>query len=219
MKRIPEPQLMTNPEQVSAYALADFEKPHSNFIKLFYDKFPGSEIRGKAIDLGCGPGDITFRFASEFPEIDIHAIDGSGEMIRYAKMLISSMTGIKERVQFLQTLLDEYSPDCKYDYIISNSLLHHLLDPMVLWKSIDRFCKAGSKIFIMDLLRPESLEEAKSLIDKYTFNEPVVLRNDFHNSLLAAFSADEVRDQIRKAGHDLSVEKISDRHIIIYGSV
>ena len=35
MKRIPEPELMLKPDQVSAYAEADFEEPHSNFINLF----------------------------------------------------------------------------------------------------------------------------------------------------------------------------------------
>ena len=32
MKRVPEPDLMTNPEQVEAYGKADFEETHSNFM-------------------------------------------------------------------------------------------------------------------------------------------------------------------------------------------
>lgn len=219
MKRIPEPELMLEPQQVSAYAEADFEEPHSNLIKLLHDKFHGAEVRGKAIDLGCGPGDITFRFASEFPEIRIHAVDGSLGMIRYANNLLASRTDIRERIIFIHTLLDEFKTLHNYDWIISNSLLHHLSDPYVLWKSLKIFADKGSKIFIMDLYRPESLQDARTLTNKYTAGEPDILKRDFHNSLLAAFSVDEVRVQLGSAGLDLSVEKVTDRHIIIYGSV
>jgi len=34
MKRLLEPELMIEPEQVCAYANADFDEPHSNFIKM-----------------------------------------------------------------------------------------------------------------------------------------------------------------------------------------
>ena len=34
MKRIPEPEFMCDKKQASAYARADFEAPHSNFIDL-----------------------------------------------------------------------------------------------------------------------------------------------------------------------------------------
>ena len=44
MKRIPEPELMLRPEQVIAYAEADFEWPHSNFIRMIHNKFPNAEV-------------------------------------------------------------------------------------------------------------------------------------------------------------------------------
>ncbi|MGZ8194839.1 MAG: class I SAM-dependent methyltransferase, partial [Methylosarcina sp.] len=63
MERQLEPELMEDPEQVKAYAEADFAIPHNDFIeriKLFIDQ-PG--FNGTALDLGCGPGDISLRFA------------------------------------------------------------------------------------------------------------------------------------------------------------
>ena len=68
MLRIVEPELMDDPEQAEVYAAADFEKPHSNIVEICDVFFPGAEIKGQILDLGCGPGDITFRFASKFPE-------------------------------------------------------------------------------------------------------------------------------------------------------
>ena len=210
---------MLRPEQVIAYAEADFEWPHSNFIRMIHNKFPDAEVSGKAIDLGCGPGDITFRFATEFPEIKVHALDGSIEMIRYANNLRTSRDDIRDRVIFINSMIDEYRPSYTYDWIISNSLLHHLPDPMVFWDSLKSFARSGSTVFVMDLFRPESMEDAMVLTNKYTEGEPDALKNDFYNSLISSFDIDEVRDQLNTGNLDLSVEKVSDRHIIMYGRI
>ena len=217
MKRIPEPELMLDPEQVRAYAEADFEEPHSNFINLFKEKFPDDKPGGLVLDLGCGPGDISFRFASAFPDTLIHAVDGSMEMVKFGNDLLSEKTEIKNRIIFIHSLMQDYAPLDKYDYIISNSILHHLGDPMVLWDSIKNFSKIESRIFVMDLLRPESMEEAMKLTKKYVENEPDILKRDFNRSLLAAFEIDEVKNQLIKSGLDLTVEQVSDRHLIVYG--
>ena len=116
-------------------------------------------------------------------------------------------------------MIDEYRPSYTYDWIISNSLLHHLPDPMVFWDSLKSFARSGSTIFVMDLFRPESMEDAMVLTNKYTEGEPDALKNDFYNSLISSFDIDEVRDQLNTGNLDLSVEKVSDRHIIMYGEV
>ena len=84
VKRVPEPELMDEPEQAEAYANADFEEPHSRIIEWFDAEFPGIRIKGSILDLGCGPGDVTFRFGRRFPEATITAVDGSAAMIGLA---------------------------------------------------------------------------------------------------------------------------------------
>ncbi len=81
MDRIVEPELMSEREQAEAYAHADFEEPHRRVIEFFDSVFPGVAIKGHMLDLGCGPGDVTFRFAKRFPGISIVAVDGSAAMI------------------------------------------------------------------------------------------------------------------------------------------
>ena len=44
MERIPEPDLMNDPEQALAYAQADFEEPHNQFVELFKNRFPEEKI-------------------------------------------------------------------------------------------------------------------------------------------------------------------------------
>ena len=210
---------MLDPDQVLAYAQADFEGPHSNFITLFSEKNKGDEPEGLVLDMGCGPGDITFRFASRFAKARIHAVDGSLEMIKYANNQLSLKPDIKDNIMFIISTLQDYKPLDKYDCVISNSLLHHMADPAIFWENLIRLSGPQTKVFVMDLLRPRGMEEAMILTNKYAGDEPDVLKKDFYNSLLAAFEVGEVENQINKAGLDLKVEQVSDRHLITYGSV
>ncbi len=219
MKRAPEPELMDEKDQAEAYANGDFEESHSKVIRLFDTLFPGVEIKGSVLDLGCGPGDITFRFAHRFSEAKIIGIDGSAEMIRLAgerrnRELISA-----DRVQFIRAMIPGIAiPGISYDLIISTSFFHHLHNPMVLWDSIKQYAGSGTKILVVDLFRPVSKDAAKQLTDKYMCNEPSIVKRDFYNSLLAAFEPDEVKDQLSYAGlSELSVRVISDRHMVMFG--
>ena len=56
MERILEPELMENEDQVRAYAEADFEIPHSQFIERLKTVVNNPDFDGVALDLGCGPG-------------------------------------------------------------------------------------------------------------------------------------------------------------------
>jgi hypothetical protein len=69
----------------------------------------------------------------------------------------------------------------------------------------------------MDLLRPASSAQARRLVDQYAAGEAEILRRDFHNSLLAAFTVDEIRAQLDEADLPFSVEVVSDRHVAIHG--
>lgn len=217
MKRIPEPELMIQPEQVKAYAQANFDEPHSNFIKIFKAKFSDQNINGKVLDLGCGPGDITFRFAEVFPGTEIHAIDGSSEMINYASDLLLNKPGFENRIKFVNSRIENFQSNEKYDYIISNSLLHHLHDPAVFWNGISKFARDDSIVFVMDLVRPDSINSVEQLVKKYSGDEPNILKKDFKNSLLAAFGIEEVELQLEKARLDFTVSQVSDRHFAVYG--
>lgn len=209
---------MDEPEQALAYAMADFSEPDRQFISLFTEQF-GPDIKGYVLDLGCGPGNISFRFVRAFPDCIVHAIDGSKEMIRIAKTFLSNSPELVSRLYFIEGILPYIKPPLDaYDIIINNSLLHHLHEPLVLWNTIKRFSRAGTIVFIRDLKRPSSKKEAQRIVETYSGNEPEILKRDFYNSLLAAFTVEEVKEQLRKAGLGyLEVKTSSDRHLIVYG--
>ena len=217
MERIPEPELMDEEEQARAYSYADFEEPHSCFIQLFIEEFPGP-FAGCALDLGCGPGDITLRFAKAFPQCTVHGVDGAEAMLAHGRQACAHR-GFDGRIRFVHGYLPGASlPRARYDAVISNSLLHHLAEPQVLWDSIKRYAAPGAPVFVMDLMRPGTRAEAESLVETYAAGEPEVLRRDFLHSLLAAYRVDEVRAQLERVGlSHWSVSVASDRHLLVTG--
>jgi len=110
-------------------------------------------------------------------------------------------------------------PETSYDVIFSNSLLHHLPYPQILWDTVKKYGRTGSKIIVMDLIRPRSDDEAKKIVNTYAAEEPEILQRDFYQSLLAAFTLEEIRLQLAQAGLGLSVSQTSDRHVFISGTI
>ena len=220
MDRVPEPELMLGVEQARAYASADFAEPHSHFVALLKERLPNLPISARALDLGCGPGDISCRFARAFPAWKIDAVDGSPAMLELGRRRVVE-AGLTSRVQFHELILPvDKLPHDSYALVFSNSLLHHLRDPMVLWSSMPRREQPGPDVFVMDLLRPSSRSKAHLLVEQYAADEPEILRTDFFNSLLAAYRPTEVQSQLLAVGlGHLNLEVVSDRHFIVWGQV
>ena len=220
MDRIPEAELMEDEEQAKAYAFADFSVAHHLFIKNFQQKFAdiNSSLNDVVLDLGCGSCDITRRFSHAYPDAGFHAIDGAAAMLKHAAEL-NEQENLTHKIKLVQGCLPDIKlPQQFYHLIISNSLLHHLHDPFVLWKTIQQHVKPYAHVFVMDLIRPVDEQTVKFLSDEYIKNESDQLKTDFENSLRAAFTIDEVRQQLDETGLEkLMVETVSDRHMIIYG--
>lgn len=208
---------MNDFEQARAYALADFEEPHNYFVELFKEQFP-ENIDSAVLDLGCGPADVTIRIARAFPDCRIYGVDGANRMLQFARNQIDHQM-LHERIKLIHALLPDVDLPLKsFDTIISNSLLHHLGDPMLMWQMINDYSRPGSRVFIMDLYRPESGTQAEMMVNKYSAGEPKILQKDFLNSLLAAYRVSEIEQQLADAGIDyLSVNEVSDRHLVVSG--
>jgi len=69
----------------------------------------------------------------------------------------------------------------------------------------------------MDLIRPDSREAARQIVERVASGADAILQQDFYNSLGAAFSLEEVRTQLASAGLLLRVDTIGNRHMLITG--
>lgn len=223
MERLQEPtELMSDEEQARAYAEADFEEPDRNFIRQFGERFPDYNGSGLVLDLGCGPANITRRLAERYPKAILHGVDGSAAMLKYGHKALESMSGeITSRISFVQGFIPGVAlPANVYNVIVSNSLLHHLPDPQALWTTIKAHSTVGMRVFVADLYRPSSREAARQIVETYSANEPEVLKTDFYNSLLAAFTPAEIEAQLASAGlSHFTVQRLDDRHVVVSGVV
>lgn len=104
----------------------------------------------KVIDLACGTGNMTFRFA-ERQDWDIYGVDISSEMLKIAQ----KKSGVKNsNVEFIQSDLRDFSPDLKFDLAFSlfdslNYILNYE-DLKLIFKNTYNFLKDDG-IFIFDM--------------------------------------------------------------------
>jgi len=218
VRRILETELMEDEVNVAAYAAADFDVANSLFVTLLLRCASNASARARVVDLGCGPGDIAVRLAQAQPGWQIDAVDGSPVMLRYARRALDR-ADLHGRVRLVQARLPSPALErAAYDVIVSNSLLHHLPDPVALWRWLRRLAKPSADVLMMDLCRPASREQARALVETNSPHEPEVLKDDFVRSLLAAHTVAEVRQQLAAAGLDeLVVEQVSDLHLVVRG--
>jgi SAM-dependent methyltransferase len=218
MERVTEPELMVDDDQAEAYSEANFAESHQAAVTRFGDAFAGFTPR-RMLDLACGPADITVRFAKAYPETAIVGLEGSPAMLALGVQRVDR-EGLGGQIGFAHRVLpdDDLAALGTFDAVVSTNSLHHFHDPAALWSSMRTAAATNACIFVQDLVRPESVEAARALVDEYAAGEPDVLRRDFLFSLCAAFTPDEVRTQLEDAGFTgFTVEPVTDRHMVVYG--
>jgi len=218
MERVTEPELMEDVAQARAYSEADFANPHQAVVAHFTERFPDFEA-GRVIDLACGPADVTTRLARALGRATFLGVDGSEAMITLGRERVAR-AGLADRV----TLERRFLPDATlrdvgpFDAAICTGALHHFHDPMVLWHALRDVSTRGTRILVQDLTRPATADAAHALVAQYAGDEPEVLQHDYFHSLLAAFTIDEIRAQLRAVGFDhFAADAVSDRHVVVSG--
>ena len=208
---------MDTSEQAAAYAGVDWSEPHGKIPVYFRERFPRF-AGGRVIDLGCGTADVTIRFVRAFPEVTALGVDGSEAMLAFARRHVRE-AGLDSRI----TLEHRFLPDAavatrSFDGVICNSLLHHIADPVELWRFARLCAKPGAPILIVDLLRPADHETVLRLVQENAKDAGPVLQRDFVASLHAAYTLREVCEQVRAAELDLHVEQVDELHFVGWGS-
>jgi SAM-dependent methyltransferase len=221
-RRVPEPELMEAPAQARAYSEADFSAAHDRVVELLVDRMPVATAAARAVDLGCGPADVTARLAAALPATAFVGLDAGPRMLALGRERLNRL-GLDDRVELRLAHLPLTGGGLaalgSFDLVTSNSLLHHLDDPAVLWTTVAAVGSPGAVVHVVDLLRPVDDEEVDHLVATHAAGEPEVLVADFRHSLRASYRVDEVRAQLAAAGLDgvLAVEQVSDRHLLVQG--
>lgn len=220
MQRIPEPELMDNPRQAAAYGGCCLDNAAWLFIQCLRRFFPGLLPNHAILDLGCGPAAIPLRLARLFPDCQIHGVEGARHMLTAGEEAVRR-EGMERRVRLFHGVLPgTFALPCeRYEMVISNSFLHHLADPMVLWQAIHHYGLPHAAVLVIDLVRPASEKAAELVVDTYLPGAPSLLRQDMLLSLRAAYTLEEVRDQLHKAAllPHLALTMASPCQFAVYG--
>lgn len=219
MQRVPEPELMDLPDEARAYAAADFADVNAAFVARLLE-LTGDRERTLAVDLGTGPADIPQRVLRARPHWQILAVDAAAAMLELARTE-TERAGLVHAIRLVQAAATASGlPAATHDVVFSNSLLHHVVDVDGLWREVQRLLRPGGLVFVRDLLRPPTREQARALVERHAGDASELLKQEFYRSLLSAYTPDEVRAQLERSGlAQLQVRVVSDRHLDVFGTI
>ena len=211
MERVLEPEVMDSLTEAIEYDAMDFTEVNTAFAKSAFALGPPEQ--GIILDAGTGPGRIPVLISQMRSKWQIIAIDTAKSMLEVATQHVQE-ANLQSSIRL--ELVDAKSlpyEDGHFDMIISNSLIHHLPDPLPFFKELKRVVKSNGGIFIRDLIRPENAEIMNALVDSIGEEYDEYQKKLFRDSLHAALTQDEVNQLISLSGLlNVKVYQSSDRH-------
>ena len=210
LERVLEPEVMDTYEEARDYDSMD----HQAVNKLFVDDLlAAGNIDNDILDVGTGTAQIPVELCRQSEDCRIIAIDMAVHMLDLARFNIE-MDGFTQRI-FLQQIdaKDMLFESEMFDCVMSNSIIHHIPEPLAVLAESIRVTRPGGLLFFRDLLRPESGEEVAHLVSTYAGDENEHQRQMFDDSLRAALSLSEIRAMVSSLGFEAeTVQATSDRH-------
>ncbi len=210
IERILEPEVMDTAEEAADYDAMDHSQPNAAFVGRLQEL----GARGEMLDIGTGPGHIPLAVCDAIQDARVTGIDLAEHMPAYATRKLGDSPH-RERVRFERADAKGLNfADHSFDVVFSNTILHHIPDPLPFLREARRVLKPGGVLLIRDLYRPESEEQAVALVREHASEESAYNQELFRASLCAALTPDELRAVADRAGlADAEVVIDSDRHM------
>jgi len=210
MQRVLEPEVMDTWEESIAYDAMDFTEVNAAFAERAIALGPST---GLVLDAGTGPARIPILIGQQRPEWQIIGIDLSRNMLQVGEQNVQQ-AGLQEQIhlEWVDAKQLPY-PAAHFDLVVSNSLIHHLPDPLPFLQELKRVLKPQGGILLRDLLRPADEATVDALVDRIGPEYDAHQQQLFRDSLCAAFSLDELADLLEQAGlEDALLYQSSDLH-------
>ena len=233
LPRILEPEVMDSEQEAIDYDSMDHRTVNALFvtdlIAALSSKFnvhgsklernestlnlePGT-LNLKVLDLGAGTAQIPIELCRRMKECRVMALDAAAHMLELARYNVEA-AGMIERIQLVKADAKRLGfDDGTFDVVMSNSIVHHIPEPIGVLREAARLTKPGGRLFFRDLLRPESKQRLDELVQMYAAGESAHARGMFADSLHAALTLDEVCEMVGSLGYARdTVQQTSDRH-------
>ncbi len=221
LERILEPEVMDSVQEANEYNDMDHADVNRRFVEDLLafaqsrsDLIAGNEQKlGDVLDLGTGTALIPIELCRQHASCRVMAVDMAVSMLELARYNLEAK-GMTDRITLAQVDAKRLGyDDGAFDVVMSNSIVHHIPEPMSCLSQMVRVTADGGILFVRDLMRPENLKQLEELVQTYAGNETEYSRRLFHDSLHAALSIEEIRELVKSLGFDpLSVQPTSDRH-------
>lgn len=217
--RVLEPEAMETPDEADDYDAMDHCEVNERFARDLLAECSQRDKSGVCHILDAGTGTalipiILMRLAIPAGfRCQIVAADASAAMLKHARQNVAR-AGLSESIQVVEA-------DCKqlqeaegtYDIVMSNSLIHHLANPVPVWAEFWRVLKPGGLLFVRDLFRPESQQAVENVVSRVAGTETPSQQQLLRQSLQAALTVSEVADMLATVGLPREgVQASSDRH-------
>ncbi|MFB2934384.1 class I SAM-dependent methyltransferase [Aerosakkonemataceae cyanobacterium BLCC-F154] len=210
MQRVLEPEVMDSWEEAVAYDAMDFTEVNTAFAQRAIALAP---TLAKVLDAGTGTARIPLLLSQQRPQWQITGIDLGENMLKIGAENIKK-AGLQQQITL--ELVDAKQlpyPNEHFDLVISNSLIHHLPDPLPFLREVNRVLKPKGALLIRDLIRPVNQETLQSLVESIGTEYDRHQKQLFADSLHAAFTLQEIDRLIFQAGlSDVKIYQSSDRH-------
>ena len=196
-ERVPEPEAMTDLEQIRSYIQAYEWGGPTSALQLYHLKALARTIRpgDTVLDLACGPGPLLLELARLYPSCRFIGADVSPPMLaalneRAAAEGVTHIRTLCEDIRELPSL----APN-SVDVVISTSALHHLPDLPSLRATFERaraVMKPDATLYVFDFGLLRSPRTRELMVAEVAKLAPPVTARDYAMSLRAAFPVAEV---------------------------
>jgi ubiquinone/menaquinone biosynthesis C-methylase UbiE len=212
LPRVLEPEAMDTPEEARDYDAMDHSEVNGRFVADFLAAH-GPCRGGEILDVGTGPARIPIALCRADPSARLLGIDLAPSMLDRAGRNLAE-AGLEGRIQCLRVDAKALPfANGRFEAVVSNSLVHHLPDPLPVLAEMARLVVPGGTLFLRDLARPDGPEAVTGLVTTYAGKESPPARALFETSLHAALTLEEIQEIVRALGLPTEgVARTSDRH-------
>uniref|UniRef100_A0A7C4QQ83 Class I SAM-dependent methyltransferase n=1 Tax=Schlesneria paludicola TaxID=360056 RepID=A0A7C4QQ83_9PLAN len=222
LPRILEPEVMDTAAEAADYNAMDHRQVNRCFVDDLLAALPRAVPPADGIwrvfDAGTGTALIPLELAAREIPIRITAADAAGHMLRLAQENVTRAG--RGQVIYCVHRDCKHLPeaDATFEVVMSNSIIHHIPQPVHVLRECWRILRPGGLLFFRDLLRPPDETTLEELVRLYAGEANRHQRQMFRNSLHAALTVAEVADLLDQLGLPTDwVRATSDRHWTICG--
>jgi ubiquinone/menaquinone biosynthesis C-methylase UbiE len=197
-------------EEAVDYDAMDFVEVNTAFAQRAVELGP---LAAKVLDAGTGTARIPVLLCQMKSRWRVWGVDLAQNMLQIGCQHVEQ-TGLQN--QIVLELVDAKQLPYENGYfemVISNSLVHHLPDPLPFFLELKRVLQPNGAILVRDLIRPPDQATMNHLVESIGTEYNEHQKKLFRDSLQAALTLDEVNQLISQAGlQGVRVYQSSDRH-------